>query len=773
LTRHHDRLLIATEVALGLVTLSAVVGMHRLFVDGSYRGPLAAQAVVATVCAVALRRLGVRLVPAAAITAGVAVLFISWTRFPETTRWMLPTPDTLAQAGDDFAESWRLFGDVKAPAPVENGFVAATAIAIWVLVFVADWAAFRAAATLEALLPATTLFIFAAALGGPGSPIGSAAIFAAAALLYVLLHRTADQEHSSHWAGGHRLHGRTSLVGTGAALIGAAVVAGAATGPNLPAADALIAWKDISRNEPTRVVLSPMVELQANLVEQSNVEVFTVRSDRPSYWRMTSLDEFDGEIWRSSYSTEDAVGDLPRAIDTAGDGRTARQEFTIEALADPWLPAAFEPTAYASQQGGEDAVYDSRSSTLMVDSDVSDSDGYTYTVTSRLPVLDGDRLRAASTDVPDDIAERYLALPEGFSELARTEAFEVTQHADTPYDKALALQQYLRTFTYDTTVAPGHSEDALVNFLFETRRGYCEQFAGTFAALARSVDIPARVAVGFTYGVQDAYDPTLFRVRGVHAHAWPEVYLGEYGWVPFEPTPGRGPPGARSWLGIEPDQDATGGGAVVREPLEGSGDGAGDAGSVGGTDPDARNPDANVAERGTTAPQDTDDDTSVLDEPVRRASRPLGLTVLAYGLIVPLAIAVQRVVRRRHATTPAARARLAWAEATDSATRAGISLPPSLTIAERADRLAQELPAVAGPIQHLARTMEGIAYAEESPTEAEVAAAEAAWDDVATEASRRRPPWARVLAYLDVRRLFGRHGERRVAHQGPAPSPVG
>ena len=81
----------------------------------------------------------------------------------------------------------------------------------------------------------------------------------------------------------------------------------------------------------------------------------------------------------------------------------------------------------------------------------------------------------------------------------------------------------------------------MVQFL-RTKTGYCEQFAGTFAAMARYLGIPARVAVGFTPGTQDPKNPNLWRVQTSDAHAWPELYLPGLGWWPFEPTPSS--PGA-------------------------------------------------------------------------------------------------------------------------------------------------------------------------------------------------------------------------------------
>ena len=122
------------------------------------------------------------------------------------------------------------------------------------------------------------------------------------------------------------------------------------------------------------------------------------------------------------------------------------------------------------------------------------------------------------------------------------QAFAVTAGATTPYDKALALQNWFRNeFTYDLNVQSGHSDDAILSFL-RIRRGYCEQFAGTFGVMARAIGLPSRVAVGFTKG--ELKRDGLYHVYGRNAHAWPEVWFDGVGWVLFEPTPGRGAPGS-------------------------------------------------------------------------------------------------------------------------------------------------------------------------------------------------------------------------------------
>jgi transglutaminase-like putative cysteine protease len=652
---------------------------------------------------------------------------------------------------------------------VENGFIVATGVAIWLLAYIADWAAFRAGAAFEALLPATTLFLFAAALGAPGDRVASAAVFAAAALVFVLLHRTVSQEESSTWAASHRAHGRWSLLGTGAALTGIAVTAGALAGPRLPGAEAdpVLAWRDITDDEPTRVVVSPMVDLRTRIVEQPNVEVFTVRSPRPAYWRLTALDEFDGTIWRSSYGTDDADGELPAAVESGVDTEQVTQAVTILALNSVWLPAAYEPVAL--DPGDNPVGWDADSSTLIVDREVPTSDGFSYEVTSALPLWTDDELRSAPAEVPDEIADGYLGLPGDLSSDVLSLADDVTAEAraKTQFDKALALQNFLLTFTYDQTVPAGHSSDALRAFLFDTQRGYCEQFAGSFAAMGRAVGLPTRVAVGFSWGIQDPNDQDLYRIRGIHAHAWPEVYFDGYGWVPFEPTPGRAPPRAGEWLGLEPRQEsAEGAAATLPDGARGadqSGDGLGAGEAL--RPAEDRLAEFEAAQRG----DDAGGDDEVVPGEIRNAALALAAGVAAYFVLVPLAVIALRLVRRR-ATTPADKVRLAWREANRRAADAGIELPASLTIAEAADRLAAALPRSGAAVHGAARTMEKVAYAELAPSDDEVTEAHHAWAVVNAEVTCREPRWHRILRYFDVRQLLPRERRQRlVTQQRAAP----
>ncbi|MFP3900085.1 MAG: DUF3488 and DUF4129 domain-containing transglutaminase family protein [Acidimicrobiia bacterium] len=775
--RSRDRFAPVAEVALAAVSAAAVIAMHRLFEDGSYRGPLLLQVIAAHGLVTAVRRSGRPLRVAAGLSVLGATLTTTWLHYRDTTSWLVPTPATASAAVDDLAAASRTFGDVSAPAPVDVGFLVVTGLALWVIALLADWAAFRARLAFEALLPSALLFLVSAILGESRDFLPVTAIYAGAGLGFVLMYRTWAQERSAAWTGHHRAHGRWSLLVTGGVLACAALVAGLAIVANLPGVDAPPVWavRDIGDSEPTRVVVSPMVEMQTRLVDQPDVEVFTVRSDRPANWRLTALDEFDGEIWRSSYGTDNADGSLERSTEPVPGARRVTQQFTIEALGSVWLPAAYEPVAVETEDGRR-VEHDPESSTLIVDRDVSSSDGFTYEVTSELPAWDGaDELRRAPEEVPDAIRDRYLELPD-LDPAVHDLATQLTEGQPTAYDRAFAIQQHLRTYTYDLGVGRGHSTDALTSFLFETQRGYCEQFAGAFAALARSAGLPSRVAVGFTKGIQDPNDPTLFRVRGKHAHAWPEVWIGGQ-WVAFEPTPERGPPGAEQWLHIPEQQVAAGGDGTTATtaPAEvRAGEGTGEAGdTVAGAQP-------LPSEEGRQALDGVDGNDTATDRgpprPVVDTVRTGAAAAAAYVLLVPVLLGIHRWYRwRRHGlrrrpprpsdhdgathrrtTVPPDGVRLLWSTTVDRAIAAGLPLSPSLTVRETAHRIAAARPGAAAAADRLAETVERLTYAERLPSEEELAAAQRAADDVIAEI-RRHQPWAERLRWsLDVRLLWQR-----------------
>ena len=174
--------------------------------------------------------------------------------------------------------------------------------------------------------------------------------------------------------------------------------------------------------------------------------------------------------------------------------------------------------------------------------------GETYEAQSVMKNPNTTELREAGADYPDWVKNKYLQLPAGFSTRIADLAEEITANSDNPYDKATAITHYLRdNIEYAPTVpVPPRNRDPLEWVIFEHKQAYCVYYASAEVLMLRSLDIPARMAVGFAQGSPTEVKNDLagvdmvlsnsFTVRKNNAHAWPEVYFPGIGWIEFEPT---------------------------------------------------------------------------------------------------------------------------------------------------------------------------------------------------------------------------------------------
>jgi transglutaminase-like putative cysteine protease len=164
-----------------------------------------------------------------------------------------------------------------------------------------------------------------------------------------------------------------------------------------------------------------------------------------------------------------------------------------------------------------------------------------YTVLSRAPQPTVDELRARSpitSTLPSDIREPYTALPDTVPQRVVDLAHQVTGDASTRYERAWAIEQYLRAYPYSLDLPdPPKNRDLVDYFLFDLQKGYCDYYASAMVVMARIVGVPARLASGYAQGT---YDPDTDRwvVTEEDGHSWVEVYFEGIGWVEFEPTAG-------------------------------------------------------------------------------------------------------------------------------------------------------------------------------------------------------------------------------------------
>ena len=163
--------------------------------------------------------------------------------------------------------------------------------------------------------------------------------------------------------------------------------------------------------------------------------------------------------------------------------------------------------------------------------------GDEYTITSSKSTASPEQLRAAGTEYPGWVRDRYLQLPDNQSERLDELARTITQDIDNPYDKVKAIETYLHGLGYDMEIpAPPYNMDGVEHFIFELERGYSEYFGSAMAVLLREAGVPARMVVGYTPREFDSRAGH-WVVREADSHGWAEAYFPGYGWVEFEPTP--------------------------------------------------------------------------------------------------------------------------------------------------------------------------------------------------------------------------------------------
>lgn len=301
--------------------------------------------------------------------------------------------------------------------------------------------------------------------------------------------------------------------------------------------------------------------------EFTNAVLFTVRTDSQSatrmrlYWRARVYDYYGGGQWNSLFNSVQHVTptDFDVSFPTLEGRQIAAFEFaptvpmvTLSIASQPlWVSRPARMDLTTNPDGTVDLG--SLRATPYVRSDE------TYQARSSLGDFTVAQLRGAGTDYPLWIADRYLQLPPTITPRTRELAGRIAQDLETPYDAAAAITEYLRTqipYT-DTMPAPPIDQEPLDWFLFDLRQGFCNYYASAEVVMLRSLGIPARLAVGFAQGQQDSQGNT-YLVRGRDAHAWPEVYFPDLGWVEFEPTASL-PPIGRPLGGADESRAGAGG----------------------------------------------------------------------------------------------------------------------------------------------------------------------------------------------------------------------
>jgi transglutaminase-like putative cysteine protease len=302
------------------------------------------------------------------------------------------------------------------------------------------------------------------------------------------------------------------------------------------------------------------VELgQIGEIKKNSAVVMRVQTGKPiAYdrlrWRGIALTNFDGRRW----STLDHGA--PQKLQTDFEGWIHTADLTPKTAApnsgmiytvylEPLATdAVFVPGRVTRLRGnftGESSnslaaigrSYLFRDSTDTLTNPFHNYTGIRYAGFSLLPTPNVAKLRAAPMQYSSDIALPYLQLPQKLDPRIPELAKQITRDAQTPFDKALAIESYLRNrFTYTLNLTGKLGDDPLAHFLFETRAGHCEYFASAMIIMLRTIGVPSREVNGFLPGEFNELGGD-YIVRASDAHSWVEVYFPGADWQTFDPTP--------------------------------------------------------------------------------------------------------------------------------------------------------------------------------------------------------------------------------------------
>ncbi|GLZ29777.1 hypothetical protein Lesp02_19670 [Lentzea sp. NBRC 105346] len=304
--------------------------------------------------------------------------------------------------------------------------------------------------------------------------------------------------------------------------------------------------------------INAMTSLRGMLNQGKTRDLFRVRGlPEATYMRATTLDKYvANKGWErgGDPSGTPAQGELARPPGDRGEGKTSRVEVDPVGWRDFWLPIYGSPRRLDTPD--DQYLYDPGRGIVFAQNQRKPEP---YQLETVLDTPTADQLRRASGDVPVD--QSYFVV-DGVEDRVAQLARALTKDATNQFDRAVKLYEYFTgptsDFKYKLETKGDLTSDALSDFLFNGKVGYCEQYASAMAVLARQVGMPARVALGFTAGYVDGDQRV---ITSEDAHAWVEIFFAGYGWVTFDPTPiddGRGvtPPYLRE-SGAPDEKDPT------------------------------------------------------------------------------------------------------------------------------------------------------------------------------------------------------------------------
>ncbi|WP_432485216.1 transglutaminase family protein [Kineococcus esterisolvens] len=534
----------------GLASAAAVLSLRPLVVTSGWL--VGALGVVLTVTGTGLLARALLHRRGAAVVLQVLALVLALTALfggATTVLGVLPTPATPARFAQLLGDGVQVVQRYSVPAADLRGLRLLMVGGAGLLALAVDVLAVTLRRPALAGVPLAAALGVALALAPGGS---SALTLVATAVPYLVLLATgrpdprwpspARRRPSGGRPGAARRRPAGTRTGTTAGAVAASSLALALAVPAVvPDLDERALTLDTGTGD-TIAVINPILNLKASLGARSDATILTYQTDQddPAPLRIVTADVFDGETWAPStgadISRSQRVQDGLSQPPGLSEEVRAQSEVHRTAIAVRGLDQTYLPLPYPALQVEIAGEWLYEQGTLNVVGDGETTRGRDYTV-QHLEVSPVEEQLRGAGQAPDDVRERYTALPDSLPQSVRDTALEVTAGASSAYEQAAALQRYFRStggFTYSTTAPNDGGSDAVAAFL-QDKSGFCVQFASAMAVMARTLGVPARVAIGFLPGEETASGR--WRISAQDAHAWPELYFEGVGWVRFEPTP--------------------------------------------------------------------------------------------------------------------------------------------------------------------------------------------------------------------------------------------
>ena len=475
---------------------------------------------------------------------------------------IIPTPDSLRLLHAGIDEGFQNINDFATPVPTTTGLVLLTAGALGLTTIVVDVLAVSLRRPAVSGLALLALYAVPVAVVLGGVPW---VLFAIAACGYLMLLLVEGRDRLAHW--GRPVGAAPRSAGAAAGpiqvppddapapltgqRIGAVAIALAVILPVMVpgmTGNTLNKLSQSGTGDGTGNGNGPLNEfaaLRGQLRQGQQITLMTVSTDlpRPQYLRTKVLDRYQDNVgWTASnVSARTQVGDgneLP-APDADGLSPNTTPYNTEVKLTgdynDNYLPVYYAPDRLDNV--GDGWRYDNGKSVIVSDRRSGD---FTYTVHGNEPTPSVEELESSqqlSNEQANRLPDRVTIVPADLPKKVSDTAKQITRDRNSPYEKAKAINDYFTDgthgFEYSETTIDGNSGSKLVDFL-TNKHGFCEQYAAAMAVMLRVLDIPSRVVIGYTPGIQSDNQWT---VTNHDAHAWVEAYFAGVGWTYFDPTP--------------------------------------------------------------------------------------------------------------------------------------------------------------------------------------------------------------------------------------------